>query len=196
MSILTVKTGHRRPLKISSKYGRTDFETLTGTLSLTAKEGGRLQRWEEKTSDQPTEGMQAAEKILAKACVLQMACCGFTNLMTDRQCQFVFPNRPCILRGSAGRSASKCCQLNVGDYCSSKWLSCIHCLLCMLARTAWQSACSQTLTKLVRSAQTAGAISKRDEYAAITDRDIAFFRDVLGNRGVVTDPDALQPLNK
>ena len=66
----------------------------------------------------------------------------------------------------------------------------------MLARTAWQNGCSQTLTKLVRSALTAAAISRRDEYAAITNSDIAFFRDVLGERGVVTDPEALQPLNK
>ena len=66
----------------------------------------------------------------------------------------------------------------------------------MLARNAWRSASSQTLTKFVRSAQTAAATSRRDEYAAISDRDINFFRDVLGDRGVVTDPEALQPLNK
>ncbi|MCJ1242586.1 hypothetical protein MMC14_010595 [Varicellaria rhodocarpa] len=61
---------------------------------------------------------------------------------------------------------------------------------------AWSQGRLQTLTKLCRGAQTATAVSRRDEYTAITDRDIAYFRDVLGERGVVTDPDALEPLNK
>lgn len=72
----------------------------------------------------------------------------------------------------------------------------VRCLICMLARNGWRRASSLTLTRFVRSAQTAAATSRRDEYAAISDRDIEFFRDVLGDRGVVTDPDALQPLNK
>lgn len=67
----------------------------------------------------------------------------------------------------------------------------------MLARRAWpRASLHNTLSKLVRNAQTAAATPRRDEYAAISDRDIAFFRDVLGDRGVITDPDALQPLNK
>ncbi|KAL3143740.1 hypothetical protein ABBQ32_003572 [Trebouxia sp. C0010 RCD-2024] len=67
----------------------------------------------------------------------------------------------------------------------------------MLARRAWPRASSHIiLSKLVRNAQTAAATPRRDEYAAISDRDIAFFLDVLGDRGVITDPDALQPLNR
>lgn len=69
-------------------------------------------------------------------------------------------------------------------------------LICMLARSAWRTASWQTLTRFVRNAHTAAATTRRDEYATISDRDITFFRDVLGDRGVVTDPDALQPLNK
>lgn len=68
----------------------------------------------------------------------------------------------------------------------------------MLAIRPWsRAACLQTvLSKFVRGAQTAAAVSRSDEYAEITDRDIAYFRDILGDRGVITDKDALQPLNK
>ena len=68
----------------------------------------------------------------------------------------------------------------------------------MLAiRARIPSACLQAVaSKLSRGAQTAAAISRSDEYATISDRDIAYFQSVLGDRGIVTDPDALQPLNK
>lgn len=68
----------------------------------------------------------------------------------------------------------------------------------MFALKSWRRvACLQPeVSKFVRGAQTAATVSRRDEYASICDRDIAFFRDVLGDRGVVTDSDALQPLNK
>ena len=68
----------------------------------------------------------------------------------------------------------------------------------MLARRAWErAACRQSFVgRLVRGAQTAASVSRSDEYSAISDRDIAYFQDVLGDRGVVTDPDALQPLNR
>ena len=70
-------------------------------------------------------------------------------------------------------------------------------LVCMLAHSARRSACFGTLLiRSVRSAQTAASTSRRDEYAAISDRDITFFLDVLGDNGVVTDPHALQPLNR
>ena len=68
----------------------------------------------------------------------------------------------------------------------------------MLAIRPWsRAACLQTVfSKFVRGAQTAAAVSRSDEYAEISDGDIAYFRDVLGDRGVITDTDALQPLNK
>lgn len=68
----------------------------------------------------------------------------------------------------------------------------------MFALKTWRRvACLHPeVSKFVRGAQTAATVSRRDEYASICDRDIAFFRDVLGDRGVVTDSDALQPLNK
>lgn len=67
----------------------------------------------------------------------------------------------------------------------------------MLSLRPWGAASRLRLaSQLVRHAQTATAISRRDDYAVITDADIAHFRSILGDRGVVTDPDALQPLNK
>ena len=67
----------------------------------------------------------------------------------------------------------------------------------MFCLTAWGAASRLRLaSQLVRHAQTATTISRRDDYAVITDADIAHFHSILGDRGVVTDPDALQPLNK
>ncbi len=67
----------------------------------------------------------------------------------------------------------------------------------MLAFGRWsRSACLQTILNNARGAQTAAAISRNSDYAQITDHDVAYFRDILGDRGVITDPDALQPLNK
>lgn len=66
----------------------------------------------------------------------------------------------------------------------------------MLALRAWSaSSWLRYVCTFTRSAQTA-ATTRRDDYAAITDADVAHFRNILGERGVVTDPDALQPLNK
>lgn len=68
----------------------------------------------------------------------------------------------------------------------------------MLAIRQWRrSACLQTILKnFARGAQTAAAISRNKDYAEIHDRDVAYFRDILGDRGVITDPDALQPVNR
>ena len=52
------------------------------------------------------------------------------------------------------------------------------------------------LNNFARGAQTAAAILRNKDYAQIKDRDVAYFRDILGDRGVITDPDALQPLNQ
>ncbi len=68
----------------------------------------------------------------------------------------------------------------------------------MLAVRPWsRSACLQTLlNNFARGAQTAAAVSRNDVYAEIKESDVAYFRDILGDRGVLTDPDALQPFNK
>lgn len=68
----------------------------------------------------------------------------------------------------------------------------------MLAIRPWsRAACLQNVvSRFIRGAQTAAAVSRNDEYAEISDGDIAYFRDILGDRGVITDTDALQPLNK
>lgn len=66
----------------------------------------------------------------------------------------------------------------------------------MLTLSALSASLRLRLThKLARGAQTA-AVSRHNDYASITDADIAHFRGILGDRGVITDPDALQPLNK
>lgn len=52
------------------------------------------------------------------------------------------------------------------------------------------------LNNFARGAQTAAAISRNKDYGELEDRDVAYFRDILGDKGVITDPDALQPLNK
>lgn len=66
----------------------------------------------------------------------------------------------------------------------------------MLAVKAW-AACARLRCnfQLTRSAQTA-AVARRDDYASLTDADVKYFESVLGARGVITDVDALQPLNK
>ena len=64
-------------------------------------------------------------------------------------------------------------------------------MLALKARSA-----ARLASQFVRSAQTATSISRRDDYASITESDIAHFRSILGDRGVITDADALQPLNK
>lgn len=68
----------------------------------------------------------------------------------------------------------------------------------MLAVRPWSRAArlQNVVSRFVRGAQTAAAVSRNDEYAEISDCDIAYFRDILGDRGVITDTDALQPLNK
>ena len=61
---------------------------------------------------------------------------------------------------------------------------------------AWHASSRLRLAcKLSRGAQTAATV-RRDDYASIKDADLQHFRSILGDRGVVTDPDALQPLNK
>ncbi len=68
----------------------------------------------------------------------------------------------------------------------------------MLAIRPWsRSAALQTIfNSFARGAQTAAAVCRNKDYAEIEDHDIAYFKDILGDRGVITDPDALQPLNQ
>ncbi len=47
----------------------------------------------------------------------------------------------------------------------------------------------------VRSASTAAA-SRNESFATLEDKDRNFFREVLGDTNVITDTDALQPLNE
>lgn len=51
-----------------------------------------------------------------------------------------------------------------------------------------------TCLRLVRYASTAA--SRNASFAALEDTDTNFFRDVLGDSNVITDIDALQPLNE
>ena len=49
--------------------------------------------------------------------------------------------------------------------------------------------------KLTRAVQTATGITRGAEFNVVCEQDLAFFRSVLGDRGVVTEPDVLYPLN-
>jgi len=61
----------------------------------------------------------------------------------------------------------------------------------------WQRAvlASSGFSGAARAASGA-TLQRSTRFAELTQDDLAFFRSVLGDRGVVTDPDALEPYNK
>jgi hypothetical protein len=51
------------------------------------------------------------------------------------------------------------------------------------------------LASAVRTASSA-ALQRGSQFAQLTHDDLTFFKEVLGEKGVITDPDALQPYNR
>lgn len=45
-------------------------------------------------------------------------------------------------------------------------------------------------------AASGAAVQRSAQFAELNQDDVAFFRSVLGAKGVVTDPDALEPYNQ
>jgi hypothetical protein len=50
------------------------------------------------------------------------------------------------------------------------------------------------LASAARAASTS-ALQRGEQYARLEAADVEFFRGVLGDKGVITDPDALEPYN-
>ncbi|KAI8477357.1 MAG: hypothetical protein J3K34DRAFT_453004 [Monoraphidium minutum] len=57
------------------------------------------------------------------------------------------------------------------------------------------TAVPQQLASSARRAASGAALQRGEQYAQLSPDDVAYFRGVLGERGVITDPDALEPYN-